>query len=255
MRRTIILLVLIVPLLSADPIITTSVTCSAYGGRAVTAASTCEQGGPLNPQGASPAYAFASTEVSVTLQAVATDWLTVSMRNTVNPVDGAAWLQEHGQLPPNQLYAPSGASASIDVHIDAFTLGPARAGILQIQWAPILAGSYGDFFADAGFSVGAFAQGCPGISGMNCYGPSPAHPPIPFELGTPFTIDSFATVHADSLDGVASGYNGMLIQMRFLEADGVTPVLSYDPPASVAEPSTLLLGLIGIGFFWRRTAR
>ena len=250
-------------LLVADPIISTSVSCTSYGAQTITAVSSCEQGGPLNTQGASPSYAFAKTEVSVTLQTLATDWLTISMKNTVNPVDGAAWLQEHGQLPPGQLYAPAGASASIAVHIDSLTLGPVRPGILQIQWSPMKAGSYGDFFPSAGFSVedplvygGAFVQDCSGINGAYCYGPGSARPPIPFQLGTPFTFDSFATVWADSLDGIGGGYDGMLVQMRFLEADGVTPVLSYDPPTSVPEPSTFLLGVVGIGLlWWRRKAR
>lgn len=234
--------------LFADPIITTSVSCQSYGAQTITAVSTCEQGGPLNPQGASPSYAFANAQASVTLQTVATDWLTISMKNTVNPVDGAAWMIEHGALPPNQLYAPASTSASIAIHIDSFTLGPVRPGILQVQWSPILAGSYGDFFPDAGFSIedplvanGAFAQGCPGINGTNCYGPGPARPPIPFQLGTAFTFDSFATVWADSMDGVGSGYDGMLVQMRFLEADGVTPVLSFNPPTSAPEPASWAL--------------
>lgn len=253
---------LIVPFLQADPIITTSVSCRSYGAQTITAVSSCEQGGPLNPQGASPSYAFAKTEVSVTLQTVATDWLTVSMKNTVNPVDGAAWMDAHGTLPPNQLYAPAYTSASIAVHIDSYTLGPVRPGILQIQWSPILAGSYGDFFPDAGFSIedplvygGAFVQGCLGINAMYCYGPGASRPPIPFQLGTAFTFDSFATVLADSLDGVGGGYDGMLIQMRFLEADGVTPVMSYDPPTAVPEPSTFLLGAVGIGLLWWRRKR
>ena len=66
--------------LFADPTITTSVSCQSYGAQTITAVSTCEQGGPLNPQGASPPYAFASAEASVTLQTMATDWLTVSMK-------------------------------------------------------------------------------------------------------------------------------------------------------------------------------
>ena len=234
--------------LFADPIITTTVSCQSYGAPRITAVSSCEQGGPLNPLGGSPSYAFASTEVSVTLQTLATDWLTISMKNTVNPVDGAAWLQAHGQLPPNQLYAPAYAAASIAVHIDSFTLGPVRPGILQIQWSPMKAGSYGDFFPSAGFSIedplvygGAFAQDCSGINGLYCYGPGPARPPIPFQLGTSFTFDSFATVWADSMDGVGGGYDGMLVQMRFLEADGVTPVLSFNPPTSAPEPASWAL--------------
>ena len=233
--------------LFADPIITTSVSCQSYGAQTITAVSSCEQGGPLNTQGASPSYAFAKTEVSVTLQSVATDWLTVSMKNTVNPVDGAIWLEEHGQLPPGQLYAPAYAAASIAVHIDSFTLGPARPGLMQIQWSPILAGSYGDFFSDAGFSIedplvyrGAFTQDCPGINGMNCYGPG-TRPPIPFQLGTAFTFDSFATVWSDTMDGIGGGYDGMLVQMRFLEADGMTPVLSFNPPTSAPEPASWAL--------------
>jgi len=122
-----------------SPIITTSVWCQSYGAPIITAVSTCEQGGPLNTQDISPSYAFASAEASVTLQTQATDWLTVSMKNTVNPVDGEVWLREHGQFPPFQVNAPASASAAINVHIDSFTLGPVRPGILQIQWSPILA--------------------------------------------------------------------------------------------------------------------
>jgi hypothetical protein len=241
--------------LVADPVITTSVSCTSYGAQTIAAVSSCEEGGPLNTQGASPSYAFAKTEAFVTLQTVASDWLTVSMKNTVNPVDGAAWMQEHGTLPPNQLHAPASASASISVHIDSYTLGAVRPGILQVQWSPIPAGSYGDFFPAAGFSIedplvynDSFTQNCSGINGTNCYGPGPARPPIPFELGTSFTFDSFATVWADSMDGVGGGYNGMLVQFRFFEADGVTPVLSYDPPLYAApEPRNLAaVGLFGL---------
>jgi hypothetical protein len=235
--------------LFSSPIITTSVYCQSYGAQTITAVSSCEEGGRLNPQGVSPSYAFASAVASVTLQNTATDQLTVSMKNTVNPVDGGTWLREHGQLPPGQFEAPASAAANIAIHIDAYTLGPVRPGILQVQWSPILAGSFGNFFETAGFSVedplvenGSFAQGCSGVfGGDNCYGPGPARPPIPFELGTPFTFDSFANVWSDTMDGVGGGYNGMLVQMRFFEADGVTPVLSFNTPTSAPEPASWAL--------------
>lgn len=244
--------------LFGDPMISTSVSCQSYGAPRITAVSSCEQGGPLNTQGASPSYAFAQTEASVTLQTVATDWLTISMKNTVNPVDGASWMYEHGTLPPNYLSAPASASASINVHIDSFTLGQVRPGILEVQWTPIWGVGYGDMQASAGYSLedpllynGSFAGSCYG-SYASCSGPGIHAPPIPFQLGTSFTFDSYALLNASTIDGVASGYDGLLLKFRFYEADGITPVLSYDPPTSVPEPGSLLLGVVGIGMLWWR---
>jgi len=233
--------------LFADPIITTSVSCQSYGAQTITAVSTCEQGGPLNQQGTSPSYAFASAEASVTLQTQATDWLTISMKNTVNPVDGAAWMEEHDTLPPNYISAPAFASASVYVHIDSYTLGPVRPGILQIQWTPNWLVSYGDVQATAGYSIqdpllynGALTGSCGGAF-ANCTGPGVHAPPIPFQLGTDFAFDSYATLNASSLDGIGSGLDGLLLQFRFYESDGVTPVLSLNPPTSAPEPASWAL--------------
>jgi hypothetical protein len=253
MRKLFFLLGIIVPFLRADPVITTSVSCQSYGAAIITAQSSCSEGGPIVPNTVSPSYAFASSTASVTLQQVATDWLTISFQNSVNTVDGAPYLYEHGQLPANQNIAPGVASGEVSVHIDAYTLGPVRPGILQVQWSPIWMSNPGDFVAAAGYTIHdpllASAVSCV-TADANCNGPGPHAPPIPFQLGTDFSFDGSASLFTSSGDGNSYGYDGMLLKFRFLEADGVTPVLSYDPPAEAPEPATWgLSAFAGIGVF------
>jgi MYXO-CTERM domain-containing protein len=71
---------------------------------------------------------------------------------------------------------------------------------------------------------------------------------MPFELGTSFNFDSTSSLYADSVDGNSSGYDGMLLQFRFLEADNQTLALAIDPDpvADAPEPSTAALGLLSL---------
>jgi hypothetical protein len=79
----------------------------------------------------------------------------------------------------------------------------------------------------------------------NCNGTGSHAPPIPFQLGTNFAFDSYALLTASSIEGLAGGYDGLLLKFRFYEADGVTPVLSYDPPLTDApEPGTWPLAVL-----------
>ena len=256
MRKLFFLCGLIVPFLRADPIISTSVSCQSYGAPTIAAQSSCSEGGPIVTGTASPSYAFARSTASVTLQQLATDWLTISFQNNVNAVDGASYLYEHGQIPSSQNSAPGVASGQVSVHVDAYTLGAVRPGILQVEWSPIWMGNPGDFIPTAGYTIEdsllhkvEIAGSCVGSNGF-CSGPGPNAPPIPFQLGTDFTFDSSASLYTSSGDGNSSGYDGMLLKFRFLEADAVTPVLSYDPPAEAPEPATWgLSAFAGIGVF------
>jgi hypothetical protein len=63
-------------------------------------------------------------------------------------------------------------------------------------------------------------------------------------LGIPFAIDAFATLRASSLSGNVAGFDGMLLNFRFLEADGVTAVLPVEP-TPVSDPA--VWGLVGLG--------
>jgi hypothetical protein len=136
---------------------------------------------------------------------------------------------------------PSFISASADV--TGLTLGPVRAGFIQITGNG--AGAYG---IGKG-SVGSYNFGC----GEVC----PLGGPIamPFTLGVPFAID----VSADAMIlGMTKGFGGIDFQFSLFEsvvafagAQAVpgASVMIYDPSSSVPEPATYTgvgLGLLGL---------
>lgn len=216
---------------AADPLISTSVTCQAYRQQAITSGASCSQ--PL---------ASASSSASVVLQQAASDWLTISMVNHANSIDGGVFLNL-----TNQISAPSVAQAASSIQINFFTDGPPRPGILQWQWAPVWLGNPGDFIASAKYTIGQYSGGCTGNIAL-CSGPGSHAPQIPFELGTTFTFTSSSSLYVDSMDGNSYGYDGLLLQFRFLEADNQTFALAIDPDpiADAPEPSTAALGFLSL---------
>jgi len=174
--------------LSANPLITTSVNCQAYGFQSVTSASSCSQGTPPSQsQSPHPPFASASSTASVVLQENPQDWLTITMQNNASSIDGIAYYNSQGQL-LNQISAISNAGANNSIHIDLTTDGPQRPGILQWQWTPIWQGNPGDFYASLNYKIGQYSGSCGGSIGL-CSGPGSNAPPIAFALGTPFTFD------------------------------------------------------------------
>jgi MYXO-CTERM domain-containing protein len=229
--------------LTADPLISTSVTCQAYGQQAITSSASCEQGMQTN-QPPYPPLASASSSASVVLQQNASDWLTISMVNNVRTIDGAVYLN----VPPNQTSAPSFAGATSSIHIEFFTEGLPRPGYLEWQWTPIWQGNPGDWYPSVDYTIAQYGGACHASNATNCVGPGIHAPLMPFELGTSFNFDSTSSLYADSVDGNSSGYDGMLLQFRFLEADNQTLALAIDPDpvADAPEPSTAALGLLSL---------
>jgi hypothetical protein len=185
------------------------------------------------------------------------DWLTITVQNNASSIDGIVYYNSQGQL-LNQISATSNAGATNSIHIDLTTDGPQRPGILQWQWTPIWQGNPGDFYASLNYKIGQYSGSCGGSIGL-CSGPGSNAPPIAFALGTPFTFDSVSSLFVDSIDANSSGYDGLLLNFRFLEADGSTFVMSSEQQASAPEPSTSGFGLLCIGLVlitrYRRTRR
>jgi hypothetical protein len=169
------------------------------------------------------------------------------MRVDVSAIYGARYLG----VPD----AASAANGQNRIHIDFITPGPERAGILEEQWLPVWSGNPGDFEGAATYTIGNYSGGCGGGGNPNCTGPTPKSSPIPFELGTAFTFDSWNWLEAGTSQGNSAGYAGIDLQLRFLEADGLTPVIAIDRTESLPEPATFALiglGLLGCGWLRRK---
>ena len=226
------------PFLRAESV--TSVSCQAAGYSVMVDTAGCLQGTLPNPQIQGP-IAQANSAVSETLQQTANDSLSISFHESVMAIPDLGAT--------NSSVSQSQANAS--VHINMYTEGPVRPGVLQIvlteqSWVASTDGFTGVVW----YQIGPWSGECRGWTGM-CWGvPGENAPPIPFELGTAFSFDAAVSLadYASNLTGFASGRADVLMQFRFFEADGVTPVIAYDPPSVPEVNSGYLVGLAGVGF-------
>jgi hypothetical protein len=235
--------------------ITTSVTCVLWGlpSTYITGTSHCDAGTPPPLFGPPPPYITASASASLQLSNTADGWVTVNLATSIFGTDAAAYLEDIGQLPPNYTYASSAGSATAQLHFDLYTDGPSRIGIFQVRQNPALTG----FAVGTNDAAGAGAQlalydGSPFpftvtcSSNFGCSLPGPSAPVFYYSLGSPISVDASSEAFTETPFGNSYASTNVSIQFRFLEADGITPVVinSGIPVSAVPEPGTFSLYLI-----------
>ena len=223
------------PLLSAD--VMTSTTCGATGFTTV-----------MDPHSCSVADgdAVATANVSLSLAAAPDSFSSFSISQSTETVP----------LSPFYSVGSTFASSQISVNETLFTIGTVRPGVVQVN---VSGGNSGDRGrAEMFFSLGSIQVPCPYGSARaqsTCiigdpphFGPTylvPSYGPslqveFAFTLGQPFTLSFSGDTGSGNNNGEfyqSSGVNDLQFQLRFFEADGVTPVAVQAAP----EPGTIAL--------------
>lgn len=120
--------------------------------------------------------------------------------------------------------------------------GPPRPGTIVF-----LLNAYGagpDNNVSIGNGVNQYSLSCSGRIGCSSGGPEP----VPFELGTTFTVTAFASAFGACFPGYCEQSGASVNTLELFEADGTTPVNYF--PVTVPEPGSgafLLLGVAALG--------
>lgn len=147
---------------------------------------------------------------------------------------------------------PSSANASSSAYAsetETFrSAGPPRPG--GIEFLLEAAGSGADNSVSISDGVHQYSLNCPARIGCSSGGPQP----MPFELGTNFTVTAFASAVGACFPGYCSQAGAGVNFLQLFEADGTTPVGYF--LVTVPEPGEgdLLLLAIPVGL-WRLRRR
>jgi hypothetical protein len=216
----------------------TSVTCSAEGQPTVTASSVCSKG-QVNtfPNGwaiatSNSGFAIAGNTLSVRINE-ATDASEDRSQNTI---------------------VIFSATASADLHLNLYTLGPVRPGYIVARLdAPMQFISPGLSEGTVRYTFGPYSDACSAsIGALHCSSISffELSVAFPFTLGEGFTlnIDQLLTA-SGSILGRATSVTNYSYTFQLFEADRATGAVL----AEVPEPATLgLLGISGLALLSRR---
>jgi hypothetical protein len=231
--------------------VVSSTTCSILYSASASGATDCS----ITGTGEWPAEASATSTGSVALPTSASDPLSMTVSQSVEAHTGTSeWFTVNAL-----------ATATTSIHVNLYTEGAVRDGYVEVSSPTMWTVAPDGFTGRASLSLGSYNGGCGG-GGMdaNCYfgnillwSPTVNYK-LPFTLGNDFALDFTQTFNGDAnmFSGATEGFGQTVFNFQFFEADGITPVMVFDPPgaASAPEPSTwslAILPLVGLAL-WRR---